>query len=78
VSTIEEQEVDYHLREALSHLETALNQSMAIVQENDALKKKEIGAKWEIFIGQFLGQVRDIGKKTKINLLSLISFPKIR
>jgi hypothetical protein len=78
VSAIEEQNVDYHLREALSHLETALNQSMAIVQENDALKKKEIGAKWEIFIGEFMGQVRDIGKRSKVNLLSLISFPKIR
>jgi hypothetical protein len=66
------------LREALSHLETALNQSMAIMQENDVPKNKEIGAKWESFIGEFLGQVRDIGKKSKINLLSFISFPKLR
>jgi hypothetical protein len=72
-----EQNIDFHLREALSHLETALNQSIRSMLENEGAKK-EIGLKWESFLGEFIGQVRDKGKKSRINLLSWITFPRIR
>jgi hypothetical protein len=72
-----EQTIDYHLREALSHLENALNQSVSIVLENDGAKK-EIGEKWETFLGEFIGQVRDKGKSSRINVLSWIHFPRMR
>ncbi|TXK84416.1 hypothetical protein FU659_08970 [Paenibacillus sp. N3.4] len=72
-----EQNVDFHLREALSHLETALNQSIRSVLENDDTKK-EIGLKWEKFLGAFIGQVREKGKKSRLNLLGWITFPRNR
>jgi hypothetical protein len=74
---IMEQNIDYHLREALSHLETAINQSIRNVLENDGAKK-EIGLKWENFLGEFIGQVREKGKKSRINILGWITFPRIR
>ncbi len=72
-----EQSIDFHLREALSHLEAALNQSVRSVLENDGTKK-EVGLKWEKFLGEFIGQVREKGKKSRINLLGFITFPRIR
>jgi hypothetical protein len=72
-----EHDLDYHLREALAHLEAALNQSVNTIIENEG-KKKEIGLRWEQFLGQFFGRVREQGKKTRINLLGLISFSRIR
>jgi hypothetical protein len=72
-----EQNIDYHLREAYSHLEAALSQSVNTILENDDTKK-EIGLRWEQFLGQFFGTVKEQGKKSKINLLGLISFSRIR
>ncbi|ASR47632.1 MULTISPECIES: hypothetical protein [Paenibacillus] len=72
-----EQNIDNHLREALTHLESALNQSVRCVLENDSTKK-EIGLKWEQFLGEFMGQIREKGKKSRLNLLGWISFPRIR
>lgn len=72
-----EQNIDNHLREALAHLESALNQSVRCVLENDNAKK-EIGLKWEQFLGEFIGQVREKGKKSRLNLLGWITFPRIR
>ncbi|MEC0182833.1 hypothetical protein P4H61_15215 [Paenibacillus peoriae] len=72
-----EQNIDNHLREALTHLESALNQSVRCVLENDSTKK-EIGLKWERFLGEFMGQIREKGKKSRLNLLGWISFPRIR
>ncbi|MGW8957923.1 hypothetical protein [Paenibacillus maysiensis] len=72
-----EQNIDNHLREALTHLESALNQSVRCVLENDSAKK-EIGLKWERFLGEFMGQIREKGKKSRLNLLGWISFPRIR
>ncbi|AET61270.1 hypothetical protein ACWHAM_08125 [Paenibacillus terrae] len=74
---MDEQSIDNHLREALSHLESALNQSVRCVLENDSAKK-EIGLKWERFLGEFMGQIREKGKKSRLNLLGWISFPRIR
>ncbi|WP_018131183.1 hypothetical protein [Effusibacillus pohliae] len=73
----EEQTIDHHLRQALAHLETALNQSVAAVMNDQALKK-EIGKKWEMFLGDFFGYVREKGKQHRINLLGWISFPRLR
>ncbi|MFD0679320.1 MULTISPECIES: hypothetical protein [unclassified Paenibacillus] len=73
----EQQNIDIHLQEALSHLELAINQSVKCVLENDS-SKKEIGLKWERFLGEFMGQVRDKGKKSRLNLLSWITFPRVR
>jgi hypothetical protein len=72
-----EHNIDYHLREALTHLEAALNQSVNTIIGNDA-KKKEIGLRWEQFLRQFFGMVKEQGKKAKINLLSMISYSRIR
>jgi hypothetical protein len=69
--------VDSHLNEALIHLETALNLSIQTVLENESARK-EIGQQWEKFLGQFFGQVKEKGKKSRINLLSWISISKIR
>jgi hypothetical protein len=72
------QSIDYHLSAALSHLEAALDQSIINVQKSEAAKKM-IGAKWESFLANFFGSVREKGIKSKLNLLSFISFsPRIR
>jgi hypothetical protein len=72
-----EQTVKYHLHEALTHLEIALNQSILLIQD-DEKSKKIVGQNWESFLGEFFGQVREKGKQSRVNLLSLISFPRIR
>jgi hypothetical protein len=72
-----EQDIKHHLHEALSHLEIALNQSIQLIQTDDK-SKKVVGQNWESFLGDFFGQVREKGKKSRVNLLSLISFPRIR
>ncbi|WP_025692199.1 hypothetical protein [Paenibacillus zanthoxyli] len=69
--------IDQHLQEALTHLEEAINLSIHSVMDNQA-SSNEIGGKWEQFLGQFYGMVKDKGKKSRINLLSWISFAKIR
>ncbi|TVY04198.1 hypothetical protein [Cohnella terricola] len=74
---MQNQSIDHHLQEALAHLEQAINQSVHVVLENQATSK-ELGSKWEHFLGEFYGMVKDKGKKTRINLLSWISFAKIR
>ncbi|RKP49919.1 hypothetical protein D7Z26_19010 [Cohnella endophytica] len=73
----ENQTIDDHLREALAHLEQAIDQSIHAALENHAASK-ELGGKWEQFLGKFYGMVKDRGKKTQINVLSWISFSKIR
>jgi hypothetical protein len=74
---MEEQSIDDHLRQALLHLETALDSSVRIVSENEGAKK-EMGLKWEGFLGEFLHLVRDKGRKSRINLLGWINFSKLR
>jgi hypothetical protein len=69
--------VKHHLHEALGHLEIALNQSILLIQADDK-SKKMVGQNWEGFLGEFFGQVREKGKKSQVNLMSLISFPRIR
>lgn len=58
---MQNQTIDHHLREALTHLEEAINQSIHTVTQNEA-SSKEIGGKWEQFLGQFYGMVKDKGK----------------
>lgn len=74
---MEEQSIDFHLREALQHLEIAMNQSMRTVLDNERTKK-EIGQKWENFLAEFFHDIREKSKKSKLNLLSWITFPKLR
>jgi hypothetical protein len=74
---MDEQPIEYHLNQALLHLETALDSSVRIVSENDSAKK-EMGQKWEKFIGDFFHLVREKGKKSRINLLGWINFSKLR
>jgi hypothetical protein len=66
-----------HLRQALSHLDSALNMTIESLRENPD-SKKTVGSIWEEFLGTFFGKVRRKGKENNINLLSLISFPKLR
>ncbi|BCJ88383.1 hypothetical protein [Effusibacillus dendaii] len=72
-----EQTIDDHLRIALFHLETALDKSLTEVLANQD-RKKEIGQKWEQFLGHFFNQIREKGKQHRVNLLSWISFPRFR
>lgn len=74
---MEEQSVDFHLKQALSHLEVAINKSIRLILEKQE-EKQTIGNKWEQFLGEFLGLVREKGKQSKMNLLAWISFPRIR
>lgn len=74
---MENQELDYHLEQAFSHLRTAIDQSVSILLQ-DGSAKKQVGQKWEKFLGQFFSTIRDKGKESKINLLGLISFPRLR
>jgi hypothetical protein len=73
----DEQSIDDHLRQALSHLVVAINKSIAMILRNDAAKK-EVGQKWEAFLGQFFGYVREKGKENRVNLMGLISFARLR
>ncbi|MFB0844574.1 hypothetical protein [Paenibacillus oleatilyticus] len=74
---MQEPSVDFHLREALSHLDAALNKSILHVQA-DMSAKKEVGQQWERFLGEFFQQVREKGKQSKLNLWSWVAFPRIR
>ncbi|HZG59869.1 MAG TPA: hypothetical protein VEY68_05280 [Anoxybacillus sp.] len=75
--TKQDEMVISHLRQALSHLDTALNMTIESLRENPD-SKKTVGSIWEEFLGTFFGKVRRKGKENNINLLSLISFPKLR
>jgi hypothetical protein len=74
---MEEQSVDYHLQQALSHLEAAVNISIALCLKNQE-EKPIIGNKWEKFLGEFFSLIREKGKQSRLNLLALISFPRFR
>jgi hypothetical protein len=74
---VHEESIDFHLKEALIHLETALNQSIRTVLENEGAQK-EIAPKWEHFLGQFFGMIKEKGKKARVNPLGWISFAKLR
>ena len=66
-----------HLKQALSHLDAALHVTILSLKENPN-SKKMIGKVWEELLGIFFGKVRTAGKENQINLLSLISFPKLK
>jgi hypothetical protein len=74
---MQEQSVDHHLNEALLHLEIALNVSIRNAQSYPEAKR-ELAPKWENFLSRFFGMVKEKGKQSKINLLSWISFAKLR
>jgi hypothetical protein len=74
---LHEESIDFHLREALSHLDAALDQSIRSVVEHEGAQK-EIAPQWEHFFGQFIGLAKDKGKKARVNPLRWISFGKIR
>lgn len=70
------QSLDYHLREALLHIEKAVNHSIEGVNSKQ-LSSQQVGKKWEVFIGQFLNHVRVKGKENRLNLFSWINFSKV-
>jgi len=76
-SVVDEQIIDDHLRQALSHIELAINSSIKAGVENPS-GQKLIGQKWEAFLGQFFEYARAKGKEQRVNLLGWISFPRIR
>lgn len=71
------QAIDDHLRQALSHIHLAVDLSLNKVLANPQAQK-EVGKKWEEFLGEFFGLVREKGKQHRINLLTWISFPRLR
>ena len=74
---VEDQKIEDHLRQALSHIESAINSSI-IAGVEDPSGKKLIGQKWEFFLGQFFEYARAKGKEQRVNLLGWISFARIR
>ena len=74
---VDEKAIDDHLRQALSHIEEAINSSIIAGVENPS-GQKLIGQKWEEFLGQFFEYARVKGKEQRVNLLGWISFPRIR
>jgi hypothetical protein len=66
-----------HLKQALSHLDAALHVTILSLKENPN-SKTTIGKVWEEFLGIFFGKVRSAGKENRMNLLSMISFPKLK
>jgi hypothetical protein len=72
-----EDEVILHLKESLSHLEHALRKTVQTLKETPD-SKSQYGYIWEEFLGTFFGKVITIGKESKLNLLSLISFDRLK
>jgi hypothetical protein len=72
---MDHQSIEYHLSQAISHLKNAINESVKMLTTNKS-SKKEVGQKWEWFLGQFFSYIREKGKESRINLLGLISFPR--
>ena len=70
-------EVIVHLKQALLHLNEALLATIVSLRE-DPSSKNVLGSLWEEFLGTFFGRVKMIGKENKVNLLSLISFTRLR
>lgn len=71
----EENKIEYHIRQALSHLEIAMDQSIGQVLEDNGAKDA-VGMKWQHFLGEFMNLVREKGKQSRMNLLSWVSFPR--
>lgn len=70
-------EVISHLKQALLHLDKALQATICSLHA-DPTSKKSLGSLWEQFLGTFFGRVRTVGKENKINLLNLISFARLK
>ncbi|WP_407311713.1 hypothetical protein [Desulfosporosinus sp. SB140] len=73
----EDQVLDNHIEQALSHIESAINISLKIGVEKPE-NQKLVGNKWEKFLGQFFEYARVKGKEQRVNMLGWISFPRIR
>jgi len=71
------EQVIEQLREAMAHLDQALNLSAQSLKE-DPKSKKMIGAIWEEFLGSFMGRVRSKGKESNINLMGMFPYFKLR
>ncbi len=69
-------EIARHLNEAFRHLQEALTMSIQTVKDDKSMQKP-IGDMWEQFLGNFFQTLRTKGKESKLNLLSLVSFPKL-
>ena len=74
---VDEQKIDDHLGQALSHIEAAINLCIVAGVKNPS-EQKLIGQKWEAFLGQFFENALVKGKEHRVNLLGWISFPRIR
>lgn len=74
---MEEESVEYYLRQALSHLVAAINLSV-VTGARDPEQQKIIGRQWEAFLAEFFSYARDKGKEYRVNLLGWINFPRLR
>jgi hypothetical protein len=75
--TEQNREVIQQLRQAMAHLDNALNISLRTVKE-DPDSKKIIGEIWEEFLGSFIGRVRSKGKESNINIMGFFPLLKMR
>jgi hypothetical protein len=68
--------VEQNLKDALEHLNEALDISIASILR-DEKTKTEIGKNWEVFLGDFFNLLRVKGKESRLNLLSFVKFPRL-
>ncbi|KGP73696.1 hypothetical protein [Pontibacillus yanchengensis] len=70
-----QQEVVDSLRQAMIHLEHALDTSIQNVKEDSSEKKITLDI-WEEFMKTFMKKVKTKGKENDLNLLGMMSIPK--
>ncbi|MCM2536010.1 hypothetical protein NDK43_31610 [Neobacillus pocheonensis] len=73
----EDNAVILHLKQALSHLDQAIRETIQSLKEDPAAKNN-LGHVWEEFLGTFFGRIKTIGKENKMNLLNLVSFERLK
>ncbi|PLR78736.1 hypothetical protein CU633_04085 [Bacillus sp. V3-13] len=73
----QEDDVITHLKQALSHLDEALHITIRTLREDPA-SKNDMGSLWEEFLGTCFRHIKMVGKESKINLLNLVSFARLK
>jgi hypothetical protein len=69
--------IEQHLSQAFSHIEQALDLS---IEEYKRIKDSQeaLGRQWEEFLGRVYHSIKEKGKANRINLLSWVSFTRLR
>lgn len=70
-----QEEIVESLRQAMVHLENALDTSIQSVKEEENNKSMTLDI-WEEFMKTFMKKVKTKGKENDLNLLGMMSVPK--